>query len=118
LFESNDENLIKHKEIEFIKLYRRKEDGGMLSNMIEGGEFNPNVVQKFKRSFKHTQKTKDFISECHRATKLTREVKDLIMGKQYRCLVEGCEMLNLEFRKEIDRIRYKSKLARFKILTT
>ena len=38
LIESNDYNYINNKEIEYIKLYGRKEDGGILANLDLGGK--------------------------------------------------------------------------------
>ncbi len=38
IFESTSLDEIKNKEIEFIKLYKRKMDGGILINLTTGGE--------------------------------------------------------------------------------
>jgi hypothetical protein len=45
-------------------------------------------------------------------------VYDLDTGRQFRSFVEACEELGLDFHKEYDRCRYKSKLARIFKLNT
>lgn len=44
LLESDNYDFIKQKEIEFIKLYGRKNHGGLLVNFTEGGDGNPELL--------------------------------------------------------------------------
>ena len=44
LFESNDYDFIKEKEKEFISLYGRKSEGGLLVNLTKGGDGNSEVL--------------------------------------------------------------------------
>lgn len=50
ILESNDYNFIKEKEVEFIKLYGRKDlKTGILSNMTSGGEGIKDIVYTEER---------------------------------------------------------------------
>jgi len=59
LFETNSLELIKQKEIEFIKLYGRKDlNTGTLANMTDGGDgnFNPSEEERVRRAKKQRGK--------------------------------------------------------------
>lgn len=116
LWESENLEEVQLKEIEFISLYGRKEDGGTLANMTSGGEFNSNEVVKFKKTgYKHSKATRLKMSENKRVNR--PRVVDINTGITYNCFTDACEVLGLDFHKELDRVRYKSKKARIFKLT-
>lgn len=114
LWESENLEEIQLKEIEFISLYGRKEDGGTLANMTSGGEFNSSEIGSFRKDYRHSEATCVKMSKNKRVNR--PEVVDITTGIKYTCFKEACELLNLNFCKELDRVRYKSKKARiFKV---
>ena len=71
LFENITYEFAKQKEIEFIKLYKRILDGGILANLTEGGDGvlgfkNPKLAERNKlgiwKGKKHTEETKRIMS--------------------------------------------------------
>lgn len=59
LIESNDYNFIKKKEVEFIKLYGRKDlRSGTLCNMTDGGEGSVNIITSFKHKLESSKRMK------------------------------------------------------------
>ena len=101
LLESDDYEFIKQKEIEFITLHGRKDLGkGTLVNMTDGGDGTLNVLvteeSKRLRSIKslgennpfygkkHTQETKDLISNSHKGKEpVNKGKKSDISGKNH-----------------------------------
>jgi hypothetical protein len=78
IMESDNVDFIKEKEVEFISLYKRKEDGGTLTNLTSGGEFNQQEVYQYRKNFKHSEETKKVISEKSKGRKPTEETKQLL----------------------------------------
>lgn len=79
LFESNNLEEIKQKEIEFIKLYgRRNLNEGTLVNLTDGGDYSIRQANQYRKSFKHTQETKDKLSKSHKGKKISDETKKVL----------------------------------------
>lgn len=70
IFESNDINEVKRKEIEFIDLYKRRCDGGTLVNLSTGGEASSGVVISSSR--------KAYLSSINKGKKLSQDHKNKI----------------------------------------
>ena len=83
LLESNNYDFIKSKEIEFIKLYKRREDGGTLVNFSEGGESCKGI--------KRTKENKRNISLSKKGSKnpQARKVLDKKSGIVYGSIKEA-----------------------------
>ena len=78
LWESENLEEVQLKEIEFISLYGRKEDGGTLANMTSGGEFTFQDVYKYRKNFKHSEETKRKISKTKKGKRSSEETKKLL----------------------------------------
>lgn len=75
VLESDDYDFIKQKEIEFIKLYGRKDLGlGTLVNMTDGGELNQNKTI--------SQETKDKIRNALKGRKPSVETRLILSEKK------------------------------------
>lgn len=94
ILESNNFEFIKQKEIEFIKLYGRKDLGlGTLCNLTDGGEGATNVIikeetrnkiSKANKGKKRTQEQKLRLSECRKGIKLSEEHKSKLFSEIHR----------------------------------
>jgi hypothetical protein len=82
LFEDVSYEFAKEKEIEFIKLYGRFVDGGILANLTEGGDGvlgfkNPKLTERNKlgiwKGRKHTEETKKIMSIRSKSRKYNAE---------------------------------------------
>lgn len=79
LFESNNLEEIKQKEIEFIKLYgRRNLNEGTLVNLTDGGDYSISQASQYRKTFKHTQEAKDKISKVQKGRKTSEETKEIL----------------------------------------
>jgi hypothetical protein len=79
LFESSDLEEIKQKEIEFIKLYgRRNLNEGTLVNLTDGGDYSIQQASQYKKKFKHTQEAKDKISKIQKGRKTSKETREVL----------------------------------------
>lgn len=99
LLESDNEDFIKNKEIEFIKLYGRKDlKLGTLCNLTDGGEGCFNRINSLERNKK--------ISEALKLRVRTKETYDKVRkskykqivrsdGKEYNSLTEASKELNI-----------------------
>ncbi len=99
LLESNSEYFIKNKEIEFIRIYGRKDlNLGTLCNLTDGGDGSFNRVNSLERNKKvsealklriRTQETFDKIRES--------KYKSIIRsdGKEFKSLTEASKELNI-----------------------
>ena len=67
LFEDVTYSFAKEKEIEFIEIYKRKEDGGLLCNITKGGEGCLGL--------KHTDEAKAKMSARNKGKKISEEQK-------------------------------------------
>lgn len=79
IMESQDENFIKNKEIEFISLYKRKSDGGTLCNFSLGGEGNFGLVHSKESKLKMSLSKKGKPSKL-KGRKLSKERVQLMIN--------------------------------------
>lgn len=83
ILESNNHNFIKEKEIEFIKLYGLKINGGTLCNISEGGESGSGV----KKSEKERQQMSKRMSGSNNPQ--CRKVINIKTKKVYNSIIEA-----------------------------
>lgn len=90
LYESNDYEFIKNKEKEFINLYKRRLDGGVLCNITLGGEGS--------QGFKHSEISK-------------KKMSDIKIGKVWHNKTKPVYQYDLEgnFIKKWDRVGLVAK---------
>jgi len=122
MFVSEDEDFIFEKEIEFIKLYGRINQGtGSLTNLTDGGEGTQGLerteehcrkisealtgkklsqkhcdsIGRSKTGMIHSKETKELMSKVHteRRRKTTQRVRDTRTGIVYRSIAEAEEEL-------------------------
>jgi hypothetical protein len=96
MLESNDLNFIRNKEIEFIKLYGRKDLGkGTLANLVDGGEGNFGYIpskeikelqSKRMLGSKASETTKKKMSIAQKNKKVSEET-----GKKISKTKKGCK---------------------------
>jgi hypothetical protein len=126
MFESDNYETIKEKELEFIELYGRRDVGtGSLVNLTNGGE----GITGFKHSEKTRRKMSKFwtnrsVGWLHTPEMLekkkknsrdkAKEVVHLKTGEVYNCLSEACEIFNLHYPSEKTRLRRSYSTATFK----
>lgn len=71
LFESNDYNLIKEKEVEFISLYGRRDLGlGTLVNLTNGGDHNSGYVPSLE--------TKEKLRQANLGKTYSKDIRDKV----------------------------------------
>lgn len=79
IFETSDYEIAKLKEVEFISLYRKKVDGGTLSNFTNGGDGTNGV--------KRTQSEKDHLSKINKGKTISTETREKLriinLGKKH-----------------------------------
>lgn len=82
LFEHSDRRFIHQKEIEFISLYGRKSNGGLLVNMTDGGDGVNNLdretrerITKFITGKPRSKETKRKLSEAFKGRKMSNDTK-------------------------------------------
>lgn len=122
LFESNDYNIIKNKEIEFIKLYGRKDlDLGTLVNFTDGGDGFHKIITaeqkvRISKSLKEyyskntvSQETRKKLSNLHKNNvgssktrfkkgdkpKSSKKILDLNTNIEYQSISEYCRIFNI-----------------------
>lgn len=78
LWESESLREVQLKEIEFISMYGRKEDGGTLANMTSGGEFTSQEVSRHRKSYEVSDETRAKISKANKGRKSSEETKKLL----------------------------------------
>lgn len=121
MFESDDYEIIKQKEIEFINLYGRKDlQQGILVNLTDGGDGNVNLLvseetrkklSKANKGRKFTQEQMESIqptrikAETHPNSKL---VLDTQTGIFYYCVREAAEALGRCKNRLSDMLRGKT----------
>lgn len=104
VFETDSHEEVKEKEIEFIKLYGRRNLGkGTLTNLTDGGDGTKGV--KFKGG-KTPKKQKAARSRGN-------IVVDLQTGIFYDSLPDACEATNLDYRTERSRLAANLSTSRF-----
>jgi len=114
LLESNDYNFIKQKEIEFIKLYGRKNlNKGSLANLTDGGDGTINIVV--------TDETKKRISQKLKGNKPwntgTKGIKPKNSGSFKKGMTAHNKTeLSLEDKLEIRRLYYSKELTQKEFL--
>lgn len=97
LYESNNLDEIKKKEMEFISLYRRMKDGGLLCNMTDGGDGVYNL-DKEKR---------DRVTNFNKGSKRSPESIDKMrQAKRRRSKNVKCETNSMVFESCADAERY------------
>ena len=102
LFESNDIEIIKNKEIEYVKLYGRRDLGlGTLVNLTDGGEETNRTYSK-ERNLKISIALKNRVRKQSTFLKISQSkykpIVSLLNGviiKEYKSLTEASEELNI-----------------------
>jgi hypothetical protein len=84
LFESDNQEEVKHKEIEFIALYGRKIDGGTLVNNTIGGDGLNGFTASREQILKRNKAIKDAYKKEDAKTNLSKAVKKVWDREGYR----------------------------------
>jgi hypothetical protein len=104
IFETDCHDIVKRKEIEFIKLYgRRNLETGCLVNLSDGGDGTKGV------KFIGGKTPKKQLAARNRG----KTVVDMQTGIFYDSLPEACEATNCNYGVEQGRKQLNSKIARF-----
>lgn len=107
LFDDVSDEFAKNKEIEFIAIYKRIIDGGILANLTLGGDGakgfkNPKLIERNKKGIwkgkKHSEETKLIMSLISKAHKKTKEHCENI-SKSKKGVYDGIK--NPKYRGEI-----------------
>jgi len=126
MFESDNYETIKEKELEFIELYGRRDTGtGSLVNLTDGGDGSIGLKHskqtrqkmshsrsKFSPKWLHTPQLLGKLKKIKRDN--AKEVVHLKTGEVYNCLSEACEIFNLYLPSERTRLRRNARTATFK----
>lgn len=103
LFESDNQEIIDNKEIEFIKLYGRKDlSTGLLVNLREGGKVNRNFIPYIKTKELWSKQRKGIkLSENHKEN-ISKSLKGRVFSKEWKKNLSISNSLQLNsFSKDI-----------------
>lgn len=114
ILESNNREFIKQKEIEFIKLYGRRDlNLGFLVNMTDGGDGAFGVKHSLERRLKNSERCKGRIMSIETRNKISKFQKGKILSEETRNKISKSHIgikPNLETRKKMS-IKQKGKFV-------
>lgn len=124
LFDGISIDFAKKKEREFISLYKRAADGGILTNITLGGEGvlglkNPKLSERNKSGLwkgkKHSQESKNRIGEKHKGKTISEEHRRAVSMHKYSSGAwRGTK--NPRYRGEIYLLKGEELVAKFEYL--
>lgn len=118
LLESDDYEFIKKKEIEFIKLYGRRDLGtGTLANLTDGGEGSRNRLFSKERNKKISEKNKGRVKSKEERLKLSynnrKKVVNKITNEIFGSIKEAAKSENMTYSALSQQLWSNSKFCKF-----